>query len=620
MKRYTVGGLVLGGFGAAVAVIGLMLVLAWHGMMQSEQTAEQVDHAHEARIAIEQIMAEMHGAVASQRGFLLSGDDRFLGSRDAALLAMQDALSRATMLTGQDADQQARLKLVRELAERRTKQLQLSQTYYDTQGLEGALRQVGTGGTLEAQMRDVVHQTVFEQQRQLQRGRDAEIRRMETTRASIAFLLTLVLFFLTLRIRRDIRQQDEAGAALRQSEATLKQILDLMPVGVHVTNGRGVPLMVNPTGHRIWAGTQHTGMEQYGQYKANWLDSGHPLKDHEWGLARALKDGEISCNEALEIECFDGSTKIVLNSAMPLRDAEQKIVGAVVVSQEVTELKRTEQSLRKAHDELELRVQQRTAELEQTNQLFRDEIAERKWAEEALQQSQKVLRHFYTQQEYIKEEERKRIAREIHDELGQNLLALRIDISMLFARTGERHPRLNQKVARVLENVDSTVKSVRSIINNLRPAVLDLGLYAAIEWQVNEFKWRTGILCSIECTQKCHEFDSDLDDNRATGLFRILQESLANVTRHAQASRVTVILHREGTRFTMKIADNGVGIQPGAHKKENSFGLVGIEERVNALGGQFLLESAPGTGTALCISLPVQEWRGVGERDFEYAE
>lgn len=246
-----------------------------------------------------------------------------------------------------------------------------------------------------------------------------------------------------------------------------------------------------------------------------------------------------------------------------------------------------------------------TAQLHSTISQLEHEVAERARAEEALQKSKEQLRLLATYQEQVKEDERKRIAREIHDELGQTLMALRIDVSILQARTSESHPLLNEKVRSALVHIDASIKAVRTIINNLRPSVLDLGLPAAIEWQVNEFERRTGISCELAIDDE--QVAVDLDDNRATALFRILQESLTNVARHAQASLVQVSLHRNGKRFCMKIADNGVGLFPGCRRKPNSFGLLGIGERITALAGEFAVDSIPGKGTVLEISIPVEK-------------
>lgn len=230
------------------------------------------------------------------------------------------------------------------------------------------------------------------------------------------------------------------------------------------------------------------------------------------------------------------------------------------------------------------------------------DITERKETMEALKRSQDLLRELTAHQDRVKEDERRRIAREIHDELGQTMLALRIDVAMLDARTGKTHPRLNEKVRGALHHIDATVKTIRTIINNLRPAVLDLGLTAAIEWQVNEFRRRTGIACELILGEK--EFE--VDDNRATTLFRILQESLTNVIRHANASRVVIELYKQEGKLVMRITDNGIGIYPDRRKTSNSFGLIGVEERIHALNGNFSLTSAPGEGVILTIFIPLE--------------
>jgi signal transduction histidine kinase len=220
-----------------------------------------------------------------------------------------------------------------------------------------------------------------------------------------------------------------------------------------------------------------------------------------------------------------------------------------------------------------------------------------------LRQSKMMLRELASHQELIKEEERKRIAREIHDELGQNLLALRIDASMLHARTGDLHPRLHQKAAYALNQIDATIKSVRGIINDLRPTVLDLGLQAAIEWQIEEFRRRSGIACDIVVRDE--NFDRELDEKGATALFRILQESLTNIIRHAQATQVQVDLNRDNGWIYMKVADNGIGMQTGNRKNSNTFGIAGIKERISMLGGDLHIDSREGKGTVLAVSIPL---------------
>nr|WP_307728066.1 CHASE domain-containing protein [Massilia terrae] len=216
--------------------------------------------------------------------------------------------------------------------------------------------------------------------------------------------------------------------------------------------------------------------------------------------------------------------------------------------------------------------------------------------------SHQKLRQLTAHTEHIKEMERKRIAREIHDDLGQNLLALRIDAQMLFARTHERHRILHARAAETLGHIDSTIQSVRQIINDLRPNVLDLGLNAAVDWQISEFRRRS----SIRCELVEDAVDIVANDQCATALFRILQESLSNVRRHAMATRVRVELRMEGERVRMRIRDNGIGVKPGQHAP-GKFGLIGMEERVKALGGTFIVRTPPEGGTVIDVTIPLPQ-------------
>ena len=218
-----------------------------------------------------------------------------------------------------------------------------------------------------------------------------------------------------------------------------------------------------------------------------------------------------------------------------------------------------------------------------------------------LQLSHQKLRRLAAHADQIKEEERKRIAREIHDDLGQNLLVLRIDADMLASRTQRRHPRLNARARSTLDQIDATIKSVRQIINDLRPTVLDLGVNAAVEWQVAQFRLRTGIACEVT---ENHD-DICLSDQCATALFRILQESLSNISQHANASRVQVKLEKCRDTVSMSIRDNGVGAAIDGRNKLGSFGLVGIEERIKLLGGTFYIDSSPGAGMCVHVSVPL---------------
>lgn len=224
-------------------------------------------------------------------------------------------------------------------------------------------------------------------------------------------------------------------------------------------------------------------------------------------------------------------------------------------------------------------------------------------SEARLRESHRNLRRLAAHADRIKEGERKRIAREIHDDLGQNLLALRIDADMLAMRTAHHHPRLNERARATVSQIDAIIKSVRQIINDLRPNVLDLGLSAAVEWQVSEFRRRTGIACEL------HDEHNDIRvaDHCATALFRILQESLSNISRHAKAAHVCVLLQMDARSLTMTVSDDGIGFPSGGRHKVGSFGLIGIEERLHILGGACRITSLPGHGTTVLVQVPLQD-------------
>ncbi|WP_342120608.1 CHASE domain-containing protein [Pseudoduganella sp. OTU4001] len=219
-----------------------------------------------------------------------------------------------------------------------------------------------------------------------------------------------------------------------------------------------------------------------------------------------------------------------------------------------------------------------------------------------LQLSHHRLRRLAAHADHIKEEERKRIAREIHDDLGQNLLALRIEADILATRTEKSHPRLHARARATLHQIDNTIRSVRHIINDLRPNVLDLGLSAAVEWQIAQFRQRSSIQCEfIEDAIADH----GVDDHCATAFFRVLQESLSNIHQHAGASVVRVELYQSHGMLRMTISDNGIGIDTASRHKAGSFGLVGIEERISLLGGSCSISSLAHGGTTVSIAVPV---------------
>ncbi|MFZ6734859.1 MASE3 domain-containing protein [Undibacterium sp. Ji42W] len=232
--------------------------------------------------------------------------------------------------------------------------------------------------------------------------------------------------------------------------------------------------------------------------------------------------------------------------------------------------------------------------------IFRD-ITERKVAKEKMALYHDELTQLSAALQSIREEERKHIARELHDDLGQLLAALRMDLSLL-----QRDSVLTGKTQQTINSMDqlllTSITTLRRIATDLRPRALDEGgLYFALQTLQKDFSQRHGIACDLQANEE----QLALDDVRSTAIFRIVQESLTNVVRHADATEVQITFGRTPDKLSFSITDNGKGIDADEMRKSRSFGLVGMRERVKAMHGEFLVDSQPGEGTQLKINLPL---------------
>jgi two-component system, NarL family, sensor histidine kinase UhpB len=230
----------------------------------------------------------------------------------------------------------------------------------------------------------------------------------------------------------------------------------------------------------------------------------------------------------------------------------------------------------------------------------------KKEVEHQLFVSNRQLRALSARLQSIREEERTRIAREIHDELGQTLTGLRLDIAYLEGKLklyGEIDKKvLESQFQSMISLVDASIQNVQKIATELRPQVLDdLGLIPALEWQTAEFQSRTKIQCSLDSNVE----DVSIDADRSTALFRILQESLTNVARHSNAKKVHVKLQVTGKSLHLTVSDDGKGISEVNIPSLKSLGLLGMRERAHMLGGILTIKGQPGHGTVVSVELPL---------------
>jgi signal transduction histidine kinase len=229
------------------------------------------------------------------------------------------------------------------------------------------------------------------------------------------------------------------------------------------------------------------------------------------------------------------------------------------------------------------------------------DVTERRLAAEHLRVSQEQLRSLAARLQEVREEERAAISREIHDELGQSLTGMKMDLKWLEKQLPQDVPHAQQRLSSLYELINSTIQNVRQLASSLRPGVLDdFGLVAALEWLTQDFAKRTGIACRLLELPE----DFPLDRERATAVFRICQESLTNIARHAQATEIEVRLTNADNQLCLEVHDNGHGITVDQINHIRSLGLVGMRERALLLGGTFNIHGTPGLGTTVIVQIP----------------
>lgn len=354
----------------------------------------------------------------------------------------------------------------------------------------------------------------------------------------------------------DITQRKLAEAELRRSEERFSRAFHLSPILMLVTRLRD-GLIVNANDYFL----RSVGLSREEVIGKTTLELGlyeHPEVRKE--MTQPLQRGEIVRNLEVVIRLKHGRRDCLLSAAAVDLGGEPHILSLAL------------------------------------------DITERKQSERALHESREQLRILAERLEMVREEERRQIAREIHDDLGQCLTSLKLDLAWV-ARNLQRDPAaVEARVAEMMNIMDQTIQTVRRISSELRPGVLDdLGLPAAIEWQAQEFERRTGIPCQVHCDDGLEHLDS----RRATALFRIFQEALTNIIRHARASRVRVSLSREKDQVILRVRDNGRGLPPKHLLRTDGLGLLSMRERAAALGGRFSLASRRDRGTTIEAVLPL---------------
>jgi signal transduction histidine kinase len=360
------------------------------------------------------------------------------------------------------------------------------------------------------------------------------------------------------------RHQTEEG--LRRSEGLLRLVLDALPVGVAVVDRSGDVILSNPASQRIWSGMIRAGRERYADSKGWWHATEKRLTPGEWASARALVNGETSVNEVVDIEAFDGVRKTIQNSAVPIRDTNERITGAVVVNEDISARKAAERELSDSYNQM------RTL----TGRLMR-----------------------------AQDDERRRIAQMLHETTAQDLAALKMHLARLNRTAGDLSEADRSALTESISLAEQSITEIRTLSYLLHPPFLDeAGLLSALRWYAAGFAERSGIKVDLELPERFERLPLDTE----TALFRIVQESLINIHRHAESETARIRLRRDAERLVLEIQDWGRGI-PKASLKRIRGGVVGVgiasmSERIEQLGGRLEITSGH-HGTAVRARLPL---------------
>lgn len=380
-------------------------------------------------------------------------------------------------------------------------------------------------------------------------------------------------------IAKDITEKKRVEEALRESEARLRGIFEQAPMGI---------MQLSLNNQLLRANQKFLDIVGYSFEELRAQKVVH-LVTHPEDLQRSLVYEEMIRSGETDTYSMekryvrkDGSTIWVSLTKTAVKTADGNLQFLIAIIEDITGRKRTEAALQRAHDELEDKVRARTEELNNAYQTLKD-----------------LSSHLHM----AREEERTRIAREVHDEMGGVLTAIKIDISMLKQQLEAQGRPAPGELSRTLELIDGAVTSLRRIITDLRPSILDtMGLWAAIEWQLQEFQQRTDITCSFQM----EGIEKELGDDRATAVFRIFQEALTNVARHARASKLDVFGFASEDEVVIHIQDNGIGIREERLMASRSFGILGMHERARTFNGYVQIKGAPAKGTTVSIRFPLK--------------
>jgi len=395
-------------------------------------------------------------------------------------------------------------------------------------------------------------------------------------------------------VARDVNARKRAEEALRLERNRAQQYLDLAGTIFVVLDRQGTITLLNRKGHQV------LGYAEGELLGRNWFETCVPerLRDEVQPVFRQLIAGQLEPAEYHEnpVLTRSGQERIIAWHNTLLRSPAGEIVGTLSSGEDITERLRAEDALRKAHDNLDRRVRERTAELSLANQELQREVALHQATQATLRQQRESLRRLLD----ASDRERQLVAYEIHDGLAQHLAAARMQLDVFAHLNGQGSPEAHEAYRAAVALVDESLAEARRLIGGLRPPIVDeRGIVAGIEHFISDTRNHGGFQLECDCDIGSGRLDPALEN----AILRIVQEAVSNAKRHGRTERARVELTQEGDHLLLEIRDWGAGFDP-AKVPQGCYGLEGIRERARLLGGTATIQSAPGQGTCVRVRLP----------------
>jgi PAS domain S-box-containing protein len=546
--------------------LGMLLVIALLGgltLLQVNQSDYWVDHTRQVISANQQLLSDVKDAESAERGYIITGEKKYLEPYHSAAGDIPKMQRRLVELTADNPGQQDRLKTLRSLIEQRIQVLTEAVQRRQNAGFEAAEQVVSSGHGLQVmeQIRDVGQEIETEENRLLQ-----ERQQIRRARVRVGFILTMcaavfaliALIVALLDVRRAVRQRNIAQQKKEESESTAQALFQSAAQAILIVDANGQILSVNPATEKLFG---YAPDELVGQGVDILLPLSlrHAHKGHRDQYFSSPQNRPMGLGMDLQARRKDGTEFFVEISLSYIRSA-QGTVGVAFVS----------------------------------------DISKRRADEQSIRQQREDLRALAGRLMTAQDDERRRIARDLHDDLSQQLAFLAMDLGKLATRPSARELAADLRPLQL--RAADAAETVRRISHQLHPSILDdIGLEAALEQYCDEFKRRSG----IDTRFSSRDVPELLEPEIASSLYHIAQECLRNVSKHAQAQSVSVALESVDGMLRLTVKDSGVGLSAREPGSSYGIGFVAMKERAHLVNGNVSIHSGEGEGTEVRVEVPI---------------